>query len=417
MREKEHAGFLTGLGFVLPVAAFLVCALSAQNLRDEVFLAKARKGFTEIYNLDYDEAATTFAALRREHPQHPAPPLYTAAVIWLRELFERQELDLDRFITPGYFSQPTERQMAVAHRQAFFSSLEESRKLCQDVLSRDSRHQDARYFLGSAHGILGSFAITIDRSVRQAFSHGKQAYRYHHALIQEDPQYYDAYMSVGLYEYIVDNIPWYIKWLAILIGYRGSEERGFQYLGLAAEKGRFVADDARLLQMVLYVHEGRNAQALENARRLHQKYPRSYILHLNQAQILERMGRRDQAATVYREILTLAESGRPNYQKLPLPAFRYPMGKRFLRLQRLEWALEQFQKAAAHPQTPEREKALSHLASGQLLDQAGKRKEALEHYQEVLRLPDVEDSHARARQYLKEPFKAGTGQWSMVTGG
>lgn len=368
-------------------------------------MAKAQKGFDAIYQIDYDEAERTFRALKREYPGHPAPPLYLAVVVWLRELFGRQELNLDVFVAPGYFTKPTDRKMPQRQRQAFFSHLEDSQKLAQAILNKNPRHKDARYFMGSASGVLGSFAITIDRGLKQAFSHAKKAYKYHERLVAEDPQYHDAYMTVGLYEYIVDNLPWYIKWLAMLVGYRGSEERGFQYLTLASQKGRFVADDARTLLMVLCVHEGRNQAAFENARHLHEKFPRNFLLHLNQAQILEKLGRKEQAVQSYQEILRLAESRAPNYQLLPLDTFRYQIGRRFMELKHHALALEQFERATSDPTTPEREKALAHLSAGFILDLTGKRDQAIGHYQQVLRLREFEDSHDQAEKYLKKPYQ------------
>lgn len=264
-------------------------SVRGQDLRDPQFMVEARKGFDQIFNLDYDPAIKTFSALKAKHPQHPAPPFYLATAIWLRELFEREDLDLDKFVAPGYFNKPTAHKMPPEQRRAFFDLIGQSQKLTRAILEEHPNNKDARYFLGSSYGVLGAFFITIDHSKGKAFKYGKKAYKYHRELVEEDPDYYDAYMSVGLYEYIVANLPWYIKWFAVIIGYRGSEERGFDYLSLAAEKGQYVADEARVLQMVLYVREKQYKQALKTARDLHQKYARSFLLHLNQAQILEKM--------------------------------------------------------------------------------------------------------------------------------
>lgn len=390
------------MSFILPFALLLAVFPLLEQLRGPEFLARAREGFTRNYNLEYQEALRTFEELKRQYPQHPAPPLYLAANLWLEELFERQELDLNTFISPAYFTQPAQRRMTAERRQAFFDAVAESQKLSQTLLEKSPGHLDARYFLGAAEGLLASFAITIDRSVSEAFKHGKRAYKYHQEVVQENPDYDDAYMSVGLYEYVVANIPWYIKWLAVLIGYRGSEERAFRYLERAAEKAPFVSDDARTVLMVLLVREGRNREALEKARYLHEKYPRNYLLHINRAQILEKMGREEQALEQYQQVLKLAEGGAPNYQKLPLPVFRYQVGNKLMQLKRMDQALEQFEKVIQNPHTPEKEKALSYLHAGMILDAAGKRSEAVEHYQQVLQLKESENSHHRARRYLKE---------------
>ena len=390
------------------VSALFFLSLSpllAKDLRNPQFFAQARKGFTEIYNLEYDEAAQTFSALKREYPEHPAPPLYVGLTIWLRELFERQELDLNLFIAPGYFTRPAKGKMAPERRRAFLNEIQSSQDFSRKILEKDPGNKDARYFLGASYGILGSFVITVDQSRKQALSNGKQAYKYHHQLVKENGEYYDAYLTVGLYEYIVDNLPWYVKWLAILLGYRGSEERGLRYLATAAEKASFVADDARLLQTILYVREGRNGEALENARYLHERYPRNYILHLNRAQILERMGKKGQAAEQYFAVIKRAEARAPNYHMLLLSAFRYQVGNKFMQLNRWEWALDQFQKSIQSAQTPRREKALSCLRAGQILDLAGRRSEAMSYYEQVLTLENIEESHRQAKRFLKRPYR------------
>jgi len=396
-------------GSLLVMAILVVSALAAsgstEDLRNPAFMADARKGFDQIYSLDYQDAFRTFSDLRSRNPNHPAPPLYLASVVWLRELFDRNELDLDKFIAHTYFTKPSARQMAAEDRKAFFNYLNECERLCNAVLKKDPKNAEARYFLGSMYGVLGAFAITIDRSYSDAFSKGKKAYQHHLELIEQRPDFYDAYMSVGLYEYVVDNLPWYIKWVAVIVGYRGSQERGFEYLTRAANKGIYAADDARVLQMVLYMREKRFADAFANVRTLHAKYPKNFILHLNQAQILEKLGKKDQAATTYREVLRLAEMKKANYQRIPLTTFRITAARRLLRLEDFAAALASFQTALEDPATPQKEKTSAHLGAGQALDRLGRRDEAVRQYQAVLRLPNLNDSHSQAREFMSRPYE------------
>ena len=399
MREGPRRSYPLFLGLSL-----FLCfprPLVAQNLREAEFVTEAQEAFQQLYNLDHAGAKQTFLALKSRYPTHPAPALYVATTIWLHELFVRQELDLSLFIAPGYFDETTPKVMDPEDRRAFHEGVEESQQLAEEILKVDPGHQDARYFLGLSYGVLGSFAVTVDHKTNQAFGYGKKAYQYHRDLVNEDADYYDAYMSVGVYEYIVDNLPWYIKWLAVLIGYRGSEERVFEYLNLAAEKGLYVSDDARVMLMVLLVREKEYQEALAQASFLHQTYPGNYLLHLNRTQILERMGRTQQAVKEYQSIVQLAESRKPNYQKLPLASFRFALGVKYMELNHHDLALEEFQNSIGNPQTPEREKALSHLLAGQVADLQGRPEEAISHYRQVLRYRDFEDSHSRARDFIK----------------
>ncbi len=402
MLQSLRLLYLTVCGFSL--LAGPSTSLQAEDLRSAHFLDKARVGFDQIFNLDYDEAATTFEGLAAEYPEHPGPPLYMATTIWLQELFQRQDLELDKFISPGYFDQASGQSMATADKTRFHDLINRSQQLCEELLAASPGHRDARYFLGALQGVLGSFSITIERSKTGAFKHGKKAYRYHIDLIEEESSYYDAYMTAGVYEYVVGSLPWYLRFLAALAGYKGSKKRGFDYLSLAVEKGQFVSDNARTVQLVLLVREKRYEDALSSLHYLKSRSPKNFLAHLNEAQLLESLGRHAAAARLYREILSKAEDGRPHFDRIPLATFRYAAGQKLLKLGNVEAALDQFRKSLTDSETPERERTLSRLASGNTLDLLDRRSEAVEYYRSVLEQPNLDRSHKQARKYLKKPF-------------
>src|SRR5215475_1370065 len=239
--------------------------LLAQSLKTPEFQEGATKGFDHVYDLDYEEALAAFEKMRQQYPRHPGPPLYLALTLWQRELFRRQDLRLDRFVAPESFVRTTGQQMPAEDRNAFFRYIGESQAFSLAILKEKPGNRDARYFLGAAHGVLAAFALTIDHDKREAFRQGKKAYQYHLGIVQEQPDYYDAYVTLALYEYVVANLPWQIRWLAQIAGYKGTEERAFKYLRTAASKSQFVSVNARSTLVVLCVRKKLYDEALENA--------------------------------------------------------------------------------------------------------------------------------------------------------
>jgi tetratricopeptide (TPR) repeat protein len=388
------------------VAGLSLTLLLSQGLQSEAYYSGIKNAVDPIYRLDYAEARERVAGLERRYPEHPGPPLAQATALWLHELFRRQELDdLDRFISPGYFTTPTARRLPEEERIAFEAFLARSEALARRFLEEHPDDRDARYYLGGVEGIRGAFAITIARSKTDALRHGKRAYQYDKAILDEDPDYADACMTVGLYEYILDNLPWYIKWIAVIAGYTGNEKLGFEYLIRSAEKGRIVGIDARVLLMVLYVRERQYEYALGIARDLHELFPENFLFHVNQGQILKKMAKTGEALEVFAAVERKADEGAPNYQRLPLPAFRYSLGLELLAAGRREEALARFERVAADPEAPVREEALSRLKAGQVLDLLGRREEALARYREVLNLADVSGSHRDAERGIDRPFR------------
>lgn len=401
MRNMFSSRIRTWAGWAL-LSSLLACsAASATDLRDPAFMEEARQAFDGIYSLQYEEAYQELLQLRRRYPSHPAPPLYLATVKWLQELFLRQDLDLDRFLAPGYFAEKTDREMPQEDRQDFMRFMEECRDKSQSMLEKEPGHKDARYFLGAYYGIRASFAITVDHSVKQAFDYGKKAYKYHHGLVEEDPTYYDAYMSVGMYEYVVGNLPWYVKWLANIFGYSGSEARGFEYLNKAKEKGSYVATDAAVLQMVLYVREERYKDALANVRQLHERYPRNYLLHINQAQVLEMMGESERSVRAFREVLAKADARTPNYDRLEANKLRYKVAAKFEQMGEVEKSLEELQVIIDDPRAQASQRVAAHLYAARLLERNDRDDEAVGHYRAVLQSENHGNSHLQARRGLQ----------------
>jgi len=377
----------------------LVPAAQSQSLRDPRFVALAETGFDNIFNMDYDKAEQIFASLGKEFPQHPAPPLYLASILWLKEMERRQDLSLNRFTTATYFNDKTAFVMPVAERSAFFAKLQESESICKTILEKNRQDKDARYFLATVYGLRASFAITIEHSLRDAFRYGNKCYSLAKQLTTEDPKYYDAYLALGVYEYSVGVIPWYMRWMIYVIGGHGSKEAGLAHLALA-QKGQYVKDQAELVSMVLNVRENHLQEALRLARNLSSRFPRSYLFPINLAQILSLSGRKEESVPLLLQVEKRAEKREPNFDKLPFASFRFNAAVQFLYMGKLDLAKERFIKSADDPHSTEKEKTLSHLHLARIHDWQWNPADAIKECQTVLSLANVENSHSQAKKLL-----------------
>jgi tetratricopeptide (TPR) repeat protein len=384
----------------------------AENVDERPFATESKTGFDQVYNMDYDEAMGTFARLHSQYPQHPAPPLYMATTLWLRELLRRDDLDLNKFVTPTYFDEPQKQAMPLETHQRFAALVDESRALAEHALVKDPDDVEAQYFLATSYGVNAAFAITVDHSKMQAFEYGKKSYRLHSALVAKHPQYYDSYMTLGMYEYIAGNLPWYVKWVARMAGYHGSVDRGLQYLRLTAEKGQFAADDARVMLLVLDARDARYSEAVGIADDLRSRYPRGYLLPITRAQILEKMGSKDAAASAYEQVIAQSDAGVTNFDQLRSGHARYEFGQKMMELDRYHLALSQFQASVNYSGTSTRDLALAWLGAGQALDALGRRSEAVSDYRLVLSLQDFDGAHSNARNYIERPYRGAQHRFS-----
>jgi hypothetical protein len=375
-----------------------------------------KSGFEALYNLDYEEARRNFKELARLFPDHPAGPQFLAAGLWAQTLNESRRLQSGLYNSDSFYAS-TEDQVDPRTVAQFREWTRAAKQLAEARLKRDPKDTEALYFLGATEGLKAAFATAVQRSFMGALKDGSNSVDRHREVIKLDPNFHDAELTIGLYDYVVGSLPLPVKLLASLTGARGSKKRGLQTLERVAREGRFAQDDARALLIVLYKREGRFNDALAAARELSAKYPRSYLLKLeaadalmSQATVERKADRPGEAAQAQREALSIFNDLlRSNTTRdaasraLDLIHVRY--AEALLADGQNGQAAKEFLAAAGVSGAEQGLATMAHLRAAQSLDLAGKRNEALAQYRVVLARPNVYDAHDEARQGLREPYQ------------
>src|SRR5204863_4415435 len=139
---------------------------------------------------------------------------------------------------------------------------------------------------GAIESLTAGFAATVERRFMAALRAGSDSIETHRDVIQLDPNFHDAELTIGMYDYIVGTLPLPIRMLASIGGLHGSRKRGIQTLERVAKDGQWARDDAKVLLIAIYKKEKRFPEALTLSRELHEKYPRNYLFSLETADSL-----------------------------------------------------------------------------------------------------------------------------------
>jgi hypothetical protein len=123
------------------------------------------------------------------------------------------------------------------------------------------------------HGLRADWAALIDGRSMAALSHTRRAARVARTLLDEAPDYADAYLATGIAEYIVGNLGAPVRWLLRLAGYAGDKAKGIQQLELVAERGRLLGPFARILLAIAYLREHRGEEARQLLIGLNRDFP------------------------------------------------------------------------------------------------------------------------------------------------
>jgi len=374
------------------------------------------KGSAALFNLDYDSAQQTFKEMARLSPDDPTGVQMQAYALWLETLNKSRLLQAAIYSTQSFYA-GTEDKPDPRVVQDFRDLTRQATQLAKARLQRNPRDPQTLYILGAIETLKGSFAATIERRFLAALRDGSSGVDRHRQVIKLDPNFHDAELSIGLYDYIVGTLPLGAKLVVSFVGARGSKKRGIETLERVAKEGHWERDDARVLLIGLYKREKRFPEALDLSRELQEKYPRNYLFRLETADTLilqavtERRANRikeaaeleTEAVRAFDQLLHARSTAGAPARALDLIHFRY--GEALLLLGQSEHAAREFLAATivngAEPGLVTR----AHLRAAQAFDLAGKRDEALAEYRIVLSRPNIYDSLEQARRGLKEPYK------------
>ncbi len=416
--------------FVISVALVLSSSMRGQEIKatlesesDRAHLDELRReGFNKLYNLEYEEARKHFREMARLFPAHPAGAQFLATSLWLQTLGDSRRLQTSLYNSDAFYEETDDKVDPRVVNQ-FREWTRQAKTLADVRLRQNPKDAEALYFSGAIDGLKAAFAGSVERSFIPALRAGARAVDRHREVVKVDSAYADAELTIGLYDYIVGDLPLPVKLLASVGGVRGSKRRGLQTLERVAKEGRWAGDDARTILIALYKREGRWTDALNVSSELSAKYERNYIFKLEAADALtslaasERKANNREAATkheaeaftIFERLLGRERAGRESASRTSArPAFdliHFRYGEVLLAANQFARAAKEF-KAAANVSGAEAGLAtMAHLRRAQTLDLAGDRGEAIAAYKTVLTRPNIYDAHKQAARRLQEPFR------------
>ena len=375
-----------------------------------------RRGLEALYNLDYDKALKEFKEIGRLYPTHPAGPQLLAARVWIKTLYESRRLQSSLYSSESFYSSG-EDKVDAAVVEEFRKLTREAKRRSEVRLKQNPKEVEALYWLGATEGLKASFEEALERRHYAALRDGNNAVDHHREVLKLDPEFIDATLTVGLYDYVVGSLPLPIKLIAGVTGFRGSKKRGLETIERLAKEGNWARDDASTLLIILYNREKRFPDALTHARELIGRYPRNYLFRLEAASALvaqaevERKAMNTQAAikaereafATFDDLLRNRSVRETVSRVLDLVHFKY--GEVLLAAGEGERAAKEFLAATKVEQADPALVTMAHLYAARAFDLMGKRNDALSQYREVLNRPDIYSAHDAARKGLRQPYK------------
>jgi hypothetical protein len=234
-------------------------------------------GFRQMYNLDFNDAHKTFADWERQHPNDPLGPVSNAAAYLFAEFDRLNILHSEFFVSNSIFSRRPKVTPDPAVRQAFDQELDKSAELADKILAQQPNDCDALFAKIMTLGLRADYESLIEHRDFDAMKVIKNSRATAEKLLTIQPNYYDAYLAVGVENYLFSLKPAPVRWILQAGGGETDRDRGVEDLKLTAEKGRYLNPYARLLLAVAALRNKDVPQAREILSSLSHEFPHNRL--------------------------------------------------------------------------------------------------------------------------------------------
>jgi hypothetical protein len=278
MNFQQNTETIRRLAASGPVVLLLIlCLLSSPALSIPANPDPLQAGFDDMYNLSFAEAHRAFQNWEHDHPSDPRGPVFDAAAYLFSEFDRLRILQSEFFVDDRNFE--NRRQLAADPKikASFDRALSQTEKLSEARLINSPRDPDAMFASVMRLGLRADYTALVEKRNFQALGEIKEARQNAQALLAQSPGYYDAYLALGVENYLLSQKPAPVRWLLHMGGAQTDKDLGITNLRITAAKGRYLQPYAELLLAVAALRDKNKEEARRLLCDLANRFPRNAL--------------------------------------------------------------------------------------------------------------------------------------------
>ena len=261
------------------------------------------------YNLDHDRAIEDFEKIAARHAGDPFAINHLLSATLIRELYLIGAINTGEYSNDSFIGN-AHRPADPAQKEHIKQLVEQAEKLENAELARNPDDVDALYARGVTRAQFALYTALIERAWFSSLRNAVGARHDHERVLELDPHYTDAKLVVGAHNYVMGSLSFTVKVAVSLVGLSGDKQKGIQFLYDAYRSDGETSVDAGMVLLVFLRREHRYADALEIANALAPRFPRNYLLAIEQGNLLRVGGKLDLAEEQYRRIWQEGREGK-----------------------------------------------------------------------------------------------------------
>ena len=230
-------------------------------------------GWLQMYDLQFDRAHSVFAQWQQRHAADALGPVSDAAAYLFSELARLGVLESELFVNDARYQNRAKLRPDPQIRAKFESEVAQADRLADTKLQTAPTDADALLAKALTFGLRADLAALVEKQDLTAVRYIKQGRPFADRLLAIDPKAYDAYLGLGIENYLLSLKSAPLRAFLWLTGSQVDREKGLQELRLAAQNGHYLEPFAKLLLAVAALRDNNRVSARSILNELHNRFP------------------------------------------------------------------------------------------------------------------------------------------------
>jgi tetratricopeptide (TPR) repeat protein len=364
---------------------------------------QVREAYKHFYNLDYPGAVERFERIHEAHPGDPQATALLLNALIFQELYRLDLLDTTFYANDGFLTGRHATEEDPKARDRILGLADEAIHEADARIANNPNDVDALFARGWVRSLKCAYVAMVERAFGAGFRLATKAKDDEERVLQLDPDYVDAKLVTGVYQYVVGALPWPFKLMIGFAGITGSKTRGLEMLNDAGNRGVITSIESRTVIALFLRRELQYKEAIEVVRSLKSLYPHDFLFCLEEANLRKDAGEGMAAVEAYKEII--ADSNRAGYfAQAQLELAYFGLGDALRGQRHYSEAAQAYEQAAGTRNVGPELKIRSLLAAGECHDMEGERQLAVKDYQDAIDAGPNTSRADTARKRLRNPY-------------
>jgi len=362
-----------------------------------------QEAFRYFYNMDYDDALPRFEKVRQGHPGNPMATAYLVDAVLFRELNRLDLLDTTFYANDGFLTGKHTVIEDPKVRDRFHELSDAAIDEANAELKTNPNDVNALFARGWVRSMQAVYSAMIERAFGGALRQALNARNDCDRVLQLDPNYVDAELVTGVYQYVVGSLNVAFKILIGIMGIHGAKGTGLALLRDDGERGVITRVEAKTAMILFLRREAKYDAAVAIAKQMAAEYPHDYLFVLEQANLEKDAGDGMVAIATYRRVIQLARQ--PDYfPNAHMELAYFGLGDTLRGQKQYDEAVAAFREGAVQSTVSPELKRRCLLEAGKTYDLMREHNKAVEQYEAVVNAGSDTAQGDLARKYIKSAY-------------